>query len=352
VAVAVAPAEVGFSAEFVALIFAFLFLWLAISVLDAIRVPTVNLAGAVPLVGGALRSAAETAFAAARGWLYNYLSASLVAYATLLGWLQTLWAASGQLLLDWSSATVLAIFHLRTVVIPAYAASLTTWAQGQIAALHAFALAQGVAASALAHSLFAVAEQDIAAATAAAEVGALRAQQAAEAAAAGLFAVAEADAAALVQAERAFVVGEVLGVEAQIQAAFRQATAIAAGAEAALRGDLGAVQQELSGSIRSEVDALLKQIEADKAALSAALAGGLAAVIADVAAIRALRCIQRCAELGALGEVLNILDVSLLLALYVAARNNPRATADFLAGQVRPFMAELASEGRAVFGGL
>ena len=98
-AVAVAPAEVGFSAEFVALLFAFLFLWLAITVLDAIRPALAGLAGGVPLVGGALRSAVESGMGALRGYLYGYLSQSLIAYGTLLHWLNTLWTATANMAL-------------------------------------------------------------------------------------------------------------------------------------------------------------------------------------------------------------------------------------------------------------
>src|SRR5439155_4434831 len=157
-AVAAAPAEVGFSAEFVALIFAFLFLWLAIVVLDGVRAPTVNLAGAVPLVGGALRGAVDAAFNAARGWLYAYLSQSLVAYATLLDWLNTLWTASADILLEGAAAYVWAIFRLRTVIIPAYAAEARDWAAGQVFAAVAALGGRIVVAEALARDLFAAAE--------------------------------------------------------------------------------------------------------------------------------------------------------------------------------------------------
>jgi hypothetical protein len=314
-AVAVAPAEVGFSAEAVALIFGFLFLWLAIQVLDGVRAPTVNLAGAVPLVGGGLRSAVDSAFAAARRWLYNYLSQSLVAYAALLGWLNTLWTATASLTLDYIGAEVTAIYRLRTQIIPHYAAEVRSWAEGQLAAAHAFTLAQVAAAENLARGLVAAERSAWMAAVQAAEVNAVRLAAAERAAAQGLFAVAEQEIAVQAEAERAFVVGQVLGVEAEIQAAFRQAQAITAAAEATLRGEVGTVERELSGSIRSEVDSLLKQIAADKAALEAALAGGLAAVVADVAAIRALRCIQRCAELGALGEALQLINLAAIFAL-------------------------------------
>jgi hypothetical protein len=349
-AVAVAPAEVGFSAEFVALLFAFLFLWLAITVLDAIRPALVGLAGAVPLVGGALRSAVESGIGALRGYLYGYLSQSLIAYGTLLHWLDTLWTATANMALDWVALDVAAIFRLRTVVIPAYAASVTTWAQAQFAAANAFAQASAVAAENLARSLVAAEHAAAVALFEEARVEAARLVAAEHAAAQGLFAVAEQDAARLAEAERAYVVGQVLGVEAEIKAAFRQATAISAAAEATLRGDIGAVQQELSGSIRQEVDGLLKQIEADKEALSAALAGGLAAVVADVAAIRALRCIQRCAELGALGEALQIINLAAILALVeLILHDGPTFRREWLAG-VQPLITDTVAGVRSALG--
>jgi hypothetical protein len=349
-AVAVVPAEVGFSAELVALLLAFVFLWLAIQVVDAIRSPTLALFGAVPLVGGALRSAADSAFTAARGWLYSYLSQSLAGYAALLGWLNTLWTASANILLEYIALDVTAIFRLRTVIIPAYAAQVVSWAQTQFSAAHAYTQAQVLAVENLARGLVAAERAAAVALFQTAQADAARLVAAEHAAAAGLFAVAEQDTAQLVQAERAFVVGQVLGVEAEIHAAFLQAQAVTAAAEAVLRGDIGAVQQELSGSIRSEVDSLLKQIEADKAALSAALVGGLAAVVADVAAIRALRCIQRCAELGALGEVLATLNVAALIALYELSTHNPGAALGFLDSSLRPALNDFAGQARAILG--
>jgi hypothetical protein len=350
VAVAVAPAEVGFSAEAVALILGFVVLWLAITILDAIRPPLLGIFGAVPLVGGALRAAIDGALGAVRGWLVNYLSQALVAYATLLDWLDTLWVAISGIVTEWATLSVYATFRITSVIIPAEVTLVREYAAGLAAAATARAESLFVSAETLARGLFAVAEQDTAAAVAAVEAEAVRLAAAERAAAQGLFAVAETDIARAVAVERSFTVNEILGVQAEIEAAIAKAQAISAAAEAALRGDLGTVEGKLAGEIRDQASSLLRQIEADKAALAAALAGGIAGVVADIAAIRALRCIQQCETLGAWGELLGALNVGAIVALYELAVHDPGAAAGFLSGTLTPALEGFEGQAKSILG--
>jgi hypothetical protein len=334
-AVAVAPAEVGFSAAEVGLIFGFLFLWAAVQILETIHPPISNLAGAVPLVGNGLRSAVDGAFSFAQGWLYSNLSASLAAYSDLLSWLQTLWAAVWGVTGGLAELTVAAVYRITTVIIPAEI-SLATAAAGALAA-SAEQQAQGFAVGV---------ESRSAAALGAAQAGLMAMVGSARAEALGLFNAAEADLSAgvaraeavavdLAAQERAFALAAVAGVESDLNARVSQVQALTAAAEAALRGDLGTVAGDLARNLEAGVSALEQEI-AKARTLIATGAGSIALVAADVAAIRAMRCLQSCNVLGAAGEGLQLLDLASLLALIAAAKSDPVAVQSFFVTEVAP----------------
>ena len=328
-------APVGFSASEVALLFSFLLLYLAVTIVDSTRGPVVNIAGALPVFGSGLSRAVDQAFGYVRGWLYSNLSASIVAYSNLLSWLDSLWAQFSETVVGLATLGTTAAFKITTQIIPA---------QVQLTLLRAEAVASAAEqrantfANGLAAGLRAALAAD--AAATASLVSAVRSEsvglfQTAEADAAALFQAAETDAGRLAAAERAFTVASVATIEADLGRMFGQAQALTAAAEAALRGDLGAVERQLVADLQGGVSALEREIAAARTALAAG-AVGAAAVAADVAAIRAMRCFQFCDQLGNLGSLLAALDVGAIFALYALARSNPGAAAGFLNETVTP----------------
>lgn len=348
-AVAVAPAEVGFSASEVGLLFLFLFLLAAIYVLDTTRAPIVGIAGAVPLVGSGLGRAVDSAFGSVRGWLYANLSQSLRAYATLLSWLQTLWASLWSTAEGLATLTVVAVLRIKDVIIPAEIAAAESWAGQQVGAARAYAASLEVQAINHADALVAAEASHAAALVGQAEAQALNLFQTAEADAAALVAHASGVAAALIAQERAFTLQTALGLEAEIQAAFVKAEAISAAAEAALRGDLGTVEQQLLGQLRSGVSSLEQEIAKAQAAIGTG-ALGLAAVAADVAALKALECLKYCSTLAGLGQALQGLDVALIFGLYAAYEKDPAGTDRFLQSTVAPGLSGLVAQARSILG--
>lgn len=341
--VAVAPAEVGFSAAEVGLIFGFLFLWAAIGIVDIVRAPIVSLAGAVPLVGSGLASAVDGAIGLVRNWLYSNLSASLVAYSGLLSWLQgaasALWSITGGL----ADLTVTAVYRITTVIIPAEIALATTHAEALASAAEQQATAYAVGVEQRAGAALGAAESGLVAMVQAASADALSLFQAAEADISSGVAQAEAAAQSLADAERAFTLSAVAVVEADLNARVADVTNLTAAAEAALRGDLGTAVGDLARNLEAGVSALEQEI-ANARALLLTGTGAIALVAADVAAIKALKCIQQCGVLGSIADDFALLDVAAVLALAQGARADPVGFMGYLTGTLYPAVEGLRQE--------
>jgi hypothetical protein len=349
VAVAADLTPVSFSASEVALIFSFLFLWLAVVTLDAIRPPALSLAGSVPIVGGALRSAADGFFGWARGWLYSYLSQSLTAYSNLLLWLDTLWGQLTATLIGFAELSATAAYKITTLVIPGHINAAITFVEGLI---YAAELRSGALVAGLASTLAA----DVAAtrAYAAALVGAARTEFTAQ------FTTAEADAAAqaahavsvaegLFQTAENDLAAEAAQLTARMDSLFAQAQAITAAAEAALRGDLGTVERQLLGDLQNGVTALEREIAAARSAIAAG-ALGVAAVAADVAAIKALECLRYCAQLADLGSILSLVDLAAIIGLVEFAVHDPQGFQSAWLNDVQPLISGTLADIRSGLG--
>jgi hypothetical protein len=315
-----------------------------------IRPLLVSALGNAPFIGGWLSSNVDAALA---GWERNMqapAAAALGILSSTIDWLTYEWSQLLATLVGWAQVEASALTKISTVVIPAAEQAAVQYAQAATAAAEADLRSELAAVAATASAAVAGARAEELSLIAAAQAEARALSAADQALAQGLFAVAEQDAAALAQAERAFVVNDILGVQAQIQAAFMQATAVFENGEAALRGDLGTIEQQLAGTIQADVDSLLAQINADKAALTAAFTGSLAGVIADVAAIRALRCLKFCSELADVGSLLNGLDAALLIGFVAYAGQHPDEATGFLRDQVRPAVTGFASGVESLIG--
>jgi len=342
-------APVGFSVSEVALLFAFLFLWLAITVLDNTRGPVVGLAGGVPIVGVALANALDRGLAAVRAWLYSNLSASLSAYSNLLSWLYALWAQLVATVEGFVTLSVSASFKITTQIIPAQIAQSLAVAHNLIAAAES-------RADAYAATLVAGVRAELAAAQAATvglvavarvEFTQLFTTAEADAIAQGAHAVAVAE--DLAAAERAFTADQVAQLEARIQAIFTQSQAITAAAEAALRGDLGQVEQKLLQDIQQGASALEREIAAARSAIATG-AVGVAAIAADVAALKALECLKYCAQLASLGSVLQVLNLAAIFGLVELMLHDPQGFNRLWLQDGQPLVSGTAAQVRSALG--
>lgn len=307
--------------------------------------------GNAPVIGGWLSSNVDSALAAWERGIQPLAAGALGALSSTIDWLAWAWGSLLSTITGLAQLAYAADWRIVNLALPALeqraeaaaSSALQAAEAGLRGAIAAEAGAAARATSALTvevTGLFNAAEADIARLAVVAASDAAAALQAAEQTAAGL-----------AQAERAFVVSQILGVEAEIQASFNRAVALSAAAEAALRGDLGQVSDELRAGIQSEVDSLLRQIEADKAALSAALSGSIAAVAVDIAAIRALRCIQNCSPLGDVGQFLNGLDAAALVAAVAAVRAHPAEGLAVMKQTIIPLAKQAAGGAEVLIGG-
>jgi hypothetical protein len=336
VAAPAALAPPAFSASEVALVFGLIFTIAVIWVVDTARPPAVSLAGAVPLVGGPLASAVDNGFTAVRNLLQVWLSTQLQAFSTLLSWLQTLWSQLSATVAGFAELTYAAAHKITYLTLPAAVSSVL----GVVGSTASSLLADILSAMAV---LRAETRAAVSGATAAAS--ALYSQ--ASAYSLGLFNLAEADAAAGValaetnagalfaQAE-AVALAEVQTVTAYVDTKFSQSIAIGAAAEAALGGQLNGVAAQLGADLNAGVSALEQQIAAARAALTGSQTIAIAAVATDIAAIRAMRCMQVCDPLGAVGEGLNLLDLALIFALVEQSPGAMQAIGTFLSNDVAP----------------
>jgi hypothetical protein len=316
----------------------FLVAFIGIKIIDTVRPPVVGAAGGIPIIGTQLAQFATFAFAAGRRGLYVLLQAGLVSFSNTVAWLQATWAQLTSTVTGFGDLAATAIWKVQFLVIP-------------LALNQALSAASALAATVRADlgALIVASQSAAMAAVADARAAAVALFQTAEADTVNLFQLAEhdaqiaanlvaADAAALVNAERAFTVGAVAVVEADAQAMFQKALAISAAAEAALQGDLGAVAGKLARDLEGGVSALEKEIAAAREVINSIATGALAGVIADVVAIKALKCIQQCGPLGALGEGLSLLDLAAILALVEAARSDPKAAQRFMSDNLVPLV--------------
>jgi hypothetical protein len=336
VAVPAALAPPALSASEVALVFGMIFTIAAIWVIDVSRTPAVNLAGSVPLVGNALRGAVDSAFQAARNVLQVWLSAQLQSFSAVLSWLQTLWTQLSATVAGFADLTYAAAHKITFLVIPTQITAATDYASGLVASLRADL---GATAAAL--------RSETLAAVAGARTGAVALYNQSTAYALGLFQTAEADAAAgaalvasdsaalFAQAEAA-ALAEVATVTAYVDTKFSQSIAIGAAAEAALGGQLNGVAAQLGADLNAGVSALEQEIARAKALLSGQTVTAVAAVAADVALIRAMRCMQVCDPLGAVGEGLNLLDLALIFAMVEQSPGAMQAIGAFLSNDIAP----------------
>lgn len=337
----------GLDVEVVAIAFLFAVL---VGVL-IVRPLLVALFAQAPFIGGWLSSNVDAGLAAFEASLVGPANAALGALSSTIDYLNSSWAQLVSTVTGLAQLSYTAAWRIVNLKIPAaqqaagdFASSLFDQLRAvvaaDVAAVESTAAAEVAAVEVKATALFGQAEA-LARSLAAAEAVAL----------ADSIAVAEQMATVQIQAERAFVVDEVLGVRAEIQSALSQALAVTAAAEAALQGDIGAVERELAGKIGADVDALLRQIAADKAALEAALAGGIAGVLVDIAAIRAMRCLKFCEPLADVGSFLNALDAGLLIGFVAYAKSHPGEAISFLKDEALPVMTGLAGDVEALIGG-
>jgi hypothetical protein len=348
VAADLAPPAIG--ATEVALVFGLLFTILAISILDSIRGPVVGIAGGVPLVGSGLGPALDSALGALRERMYSALSAQLQAFAAVLGWLQTLWTQLSATLAGFGSLTATAATRITTVILPAQLGLGLGLVSGWVAAARADALALVASERALAGAATLAVEQEVqslqAVALTASALAGLETSSAAaaliagaQAEARGLFVTAEAD----IQTLRDSAAAAVAVAELDIANA-------SAGAAAALEGRIEGIAVQLGADIQAGVSALEREIALAQSQSLAFAVGAAAAVAVDVAAIRALKCIQNCAPLGDLGQFLTALDIGLLIAFVVEARAHPEAANEFMRAEVAPFLKSAAGGVEALIG--
>jgi hypothetical protein len=344
----IAPPAIG--ATEVALVAGLLFTILLIRILDSIRGPSVNLAGAVPVVGSALSSAVGSAFDSAHGALYAALSAQLVAFANTLSWLQTLWAQLWSTITGFADLTVTATYRLSGVIVPhliglavAQLGDLVNAARaealGRVQGLQAATLGWFHEAEVWTANLVAAARGDALSLFQTAEADAAALAAVAESKAGALFAQAEADALAAVGVERAFATG-----------LFTEAMAAVATAEGLIGQRIEGVASQEAAALSAGVSELEQKIAAANAALAGVVAGSLAGVIADVAIIKALKCIQQCAPLGNLGQALNMLDLGLVLALAEYVAHDPQGATAFIRQEFKPVVDQADNLARATLG--
>ncbi len=337
----------GLDVEVVAIAFLFALL---VGVL-IVRPLLVSVLAQAPLIGGWLAGNVDAGLAAFEQAIQPGAAAALGALSATIDWLASSWGSLVSLTAGLGELTYTALWRIVNLKLPELEGRAAAFASGLYDQLRALVQADVASLEVQLSADLAKAEAEAGALFSEAETLARDLDAAQRALLADSLAVAEQLATVQVEAERAFVVDQVLGVRAEIQSAFAQALAVSAAAEAALQGDIGAVERDLGGAIQADVNALLKQIAADKAALEAALAGGLAGVIADIAAIRALRCLQFCDQLADLGSLLNNLDAGLLIAFVAYAKTHPGEAGAFLRAEALPLIKDYASGVEALIGG-
>jgi hypothetical protein len=343
-----APAPVVISSTEIALVAGLLFTIVLIRILDSLQTPTATLAGAVPLVGSALRRTVENAFTSAHNALHAALSAELVAFSRVLGVLQSLWVQFASTVVGFAQLSATATTRIVTFIIPRAVDLGLAQAEVLIAdeATHAEQLAAAVSVEA--QGLFAAAEARAAALVNAIQTADLQLIRDVEAQVVLSEARAVAVAESLAGLEHAFAVAGIKSAEGYADHLFAQAAAISAAAEASLRGDLGAVAELERRALASGVSALEKQIAEAQRILSTAALPAIAAIAVDVAAIKALECIKQCAPLGAVGQGLALLDLAAILALVEAAQADPQGTQRFLQATIVPVVEGLSSSVKGI----
>lgn len=337
----------GLDVEVVAIAFLFAVL---VGVL-IVRPLLVALFAQAPFIGGWLSSNVDAGLAAFERSLVGPANAALGALSSTIDYLTSSWGQLVSTVSSLAQLTYTAAWRIVNLQLPALEERAGAFASALFAQLLAIVNADVAAARAEASAAVAVAEADAVALFQQAEALAHDLAAAEAVALADGLAVAEGLATAQVRAERAFVTDQLLGVRQEIADAFTQAQAALTAAEAVLEGDIGAVAGNLGDALQRDVDSLLAQIKADKDALAAALTGTAAGLAADIAAIRAMRCLQYCDPLADLGSFINNLDAGLLIAFVAYAKGHPGEATAFLKSEVLPAVKDYASGVEAMIGG-
>lgn len=292
----------------------------------------------VPGIGGIIGPAIDSFW---RGLFVAITPAANASLGALTGTIDRLVWEWGQLTATvggLADLTFGAAYRIVTVVLPHATGLVLSQAQAGILSARAYALLEVQRAQTAALALFTAAEARAQALYDQGLAVSLGLFHTAEHDAALAVAVAERDALSLAAAERAFTVAGLATAEGYAQSLLANALAQMHAIEAGLLGQLGGVAVADRDALQRQVRDLQQEIKDAAAAVSAAATGSIAAVALDVAAIKALRCIQQCNILGALGDGLALLDVGLIFLLVEAARSNPQATQQFLSAEIAPLL--------------
>ncbi len=316
-----------------------------------VRPLLVSVLSQAPFIGGWLGSNVDAGLNAFEVAIQPAANSALGALSSTIDWLASSWAQITDTLAGFGELAQTAVYKITTLILPALEERVTAaWSAG-VNGAEALAAQEVATAEAAASQLVAAARTEAANATAAALTEAQNLAAANTALAQGLFDLAEQAATAQVQGERDFVVGQVLGINDELDALRTQTAAALAQAEAALTADIGQLAGTLGGELERDVNDLLAQIKADKDVLTAALAGTAAGLAADIAAIKALECLKYCSPLADVGSFLNALDAGLLIAAVGYARSHPSEAVGFFTGQVLPFVKAGVGDVEALIGG-
>lgn len=330
----------GLDAEVVAV----LFLIALLAAVIVLRPLTTKAAGAIPGIGSVLGPAVDTFWLNLVRALAPGANSALEVFTSSLQWVTGQWSQLVATVVGFAQLAYAADFKIATGLIPHAIGIAEAKLEALVNTARAYSLGLVKGAEVAAVNEVAAAEAKAAALAAQATAGSVLLFQTAEANAAHLIGVAEADAVALATAERAFAIAGIATAEGYAQTLLSQAIAQMHAIEAGILGQLGGVSIADQEALRGQVNTLRQEIADASKALSAAAAGSIAAVALDVAAIKALRCIKFCNELGAIGEFSSLLDIGLVLVLVEAARENPKGLQDFIAGTVAPLLrAEIPS---------
>lgn len=301
-----------------------------------IRPLLVNLANQLPVVGPALASRVDSILNAWLTALTGPAQAGLGAFTSLLAWLDTQWRQLAATTVGFAQLTTRGLWVIQNLTIPRVAAA--TLAQASIlvreAAVYAEELRQQT--QTLFRGLLGAQAAATAEAIAAERAFVLQVAATGAAETALLVGGATAQAAALVAEAENLTRAGLLAEHDYAGALYEKALAALVAASAALGAQLGGMTLQQDENLTRGISELERKIAEASKLLTEAAAVSIAVVAADVAAIRALRCIKACNVLGAMGEGLQLLDLAAIFGLVIAARTDPKAVQQFFVDEVAP----------------
>lgn len=324
----------GLDAEVIAV----LFLIALLAAVIVLRPLTTKAAANIPGLGSVLGPAVDNFWVSLVGALAPASSSALQVFTSSLNWVTGQWSQLVATVVGFAQLAYAADFKIITGIIPHAITAAVVQLETLVTAARAYSLGLFKGAEAAALLEVAAAEVQAKALTDQATAGAVLLFQTAEADAAHLIGVAEADAVALATAERAFAIAGIATAEGYAQTLLSQAVAQMHAIEAGILGQLGGVAVADQEALRAQVNTLRAEIEAASKALAAAATGSIAAVALDVAAIKALRCIKFCDELGAIGEFAAALDLGLIFLLVAEAKADPKGFQSFIGSELGPVL--------------